>query len=595
MKFKFTIGRRIGLGFAVLIIFTLFAFALTTSTIKQSKEINDRITTIYTPSVNALRELDGMIINSKMLIYNWVNTQSESEDKPRLKRLIYDEYPMLKEKILQLSKDWRKDYQDDINAIFALIDNLFENHHKYIMYKLNSFEAYDDLEVKFEMSSVLNEGEELNVKTRIILTQLENLITVQQKSAAEKIDEMDKSFSRLRNVVIILGIGLPVGGILIALFTVTSIIRPVNKLKLILLGMSKGVMPHEKIRERSDEIGEMSVALNQLVDSLNSTREFANEVGAGNFDSYYKPLSDQDELGHALLKMREELAINERELEKKVEERTAEVVQQKQEIELQKLKIEILFNHVTDSIRYAKRIQEAILPPDHIVQKYLPDSFVFYKPKDIVSGDFYWLEKIDNKVIIAAVDCTGHGVPGAFMSIVGYNQLKQAVEKVKELQPSKILDVLSKGVSETLHQNIDGSVAKDGMDVSLCVIDYENKILEFAGAFNPLYLIRDGELQEIKGNKFPVGIFMGKEGKNFTNHKISIQPNDMLYIFSDGYADQFGGPRGKKFMLNKFRQLLVDIHTKELRKQKHLLEEALEKWKGSEEQVDDILVLGIKI
>ncbi len=212
-----------------------------------------------------------------------------------------------------------------------------------------------------------------------------------------------------------------------------------------------------------------------------------------------------------------------------------------------------------------------------------------------MSGDFYWIEKHGDKVLFAAVDCTGHGVPGAFMSIVGHNQLKQVVSKIDNPQPSVILDALSRGVMDSLHQNFDDSTAKDGMDLSLCALNMKTNELEFAGAFNPLYLIRDGELQEIKANKFPIGVFLGKEAKNFTNHKISVQKGDVIYIFSDGYADQFGGPKGKKFMANQFRNLLIKIHKEDMETQKQILDTTLETWRSNEEQVDDVLVMGVRI
>jgi serine phosphatase RsbU (regulator of sigma subunit) len=262
---------------------------------------------------------------------------------------------------------------------------------------------------------------------------------------------------------------------------------------------------------------------------------------------------------------------------------------------MQARKIEVLYNHVTDSIRYAKRIQQAILPPDNLMKKLLPDSFVLYKPKDIVSGDFYWLDQRDNKTLFAAVDCTGHGVPGAFMSIVGYNLLKHVINKLDVTQPSLILDELSKGVSETLHQHFEEATAKDGMDISLCSLDIKKQELEFAGAFNPLYLIRDRQVQEIKGNKFPIGIFLGKEAKNFTNHRIGLEKGDCIYIFSDGYADQFGGPKGKKFMANQMRQMFLGIHQKPMEEQRRILDKTIEEWKRNEEQVDDILVMGVRI
>ena len=168
------------------------------------------------------------------------------------------------------------------------------------------------------------------------------------------------------------------------------------------------------------------------------------------------------------------------------------------------------------------------------------------------------------------------------MSIVGYNQLKLVINKLgHDTQPSKILDELSKGISETLHQKYDESTAKDGMDITLCSLNYKKKELEFSGAFNPMFLIRGGLLQEIKANKFPIGIFLGREAKNFTNHKIGLEKGDVIYIFSDGYADQFGGPKGKKFMANQFRNLLLKIHAKPMAEQKRILDTTLEEWRSS--------------
>ena len=259
-------------------------------------------------------------------------------------------------------------------------------------------------------------------------------------------------------------------------------------------------------------------------------------------------------------------------------------------------KIEIFYKQVTDSIRYAKRIQEAILPPDNFVRKLMPDSFVLYKPKDIVSGDFYWFDQVADKIFFATVDCTGHGVPGAFMSIVGHNLLKQIMNTKHYLQPAKILDELNKGVRETLHQrNFEDSATKDGMDIIICSFDKSNYELEFAAAFNPLLLIRNKELSEIKGNKFSVGIYLEKETRSFTNHKLQMQKGDVIYIFSDGYADQFGGPRGKKFMQSQLRNLLLDIHQKPMPEQKRILDQTIEHWRGNEDQVDDILVMGFRI
>ncbi len=313
--------------------------------------------------------------------------------------------------------------------------------------------------------------------------------------------------------------------------------------------------------------------------------------------------------------MIEQLEVLYNDLEDKVRERTAEVVKQKEEIEAQRDSIQEQRNklmgknkqlneayheieeqqrNITDSIRYAKRIQAAIMPRHHYVREILENVFILYLPKDIVSGDFYWFKKTDDLVMLAAVDCTGHGVPGAFVSIVGHSGLNYAVNVAKARKAADILNELNQGVIETLKEKDDASI-KDGMDLALCTIDYKNMMLNYAGAFNPLCMIRDGEIILYKGNKFPIGAFYGTEIPKFTNHEIRIRKGDLLYLYSDGYADQFGGPGNKKFMTGKFRDLLLQIHKEPVDKQKVLLEERFHEWKGGNEQVDDVLVIGVKI
>jgi transcriptional regulator with GAF, ATPase, and Fis domain len=275
-------------------------------------------------------------------------------------------------------------------------------------------------------------------------------------------------------------------------------------------------------------------------------------------------------------------------LEEKVRERTAEVVKQKEIIEEKN-------KHITDSIIYAKRIQQAILPPEEVVTSHLKNAFVLYKPKDIVSGDFYWIERKDNKILFAVVDCTGHGVPGAFMSIIGFNGLNQIVNEYHITQPAEILNQLNKIISKTLKQRAEDSKIRDGMDISVCCIDLQKNTLEYAGANNPIFIIRNNEVLEINADKQPIGNFVGENEFKFTNKELQLYANDKLYLFSDGYADQFGGPKGKKLKYSNFRQLLLDNHEKPMHIQKQMLDFMFEEWKGDLEQIDDVCVIGVKI
>ncbi len=338
----------------------------------------------------------------------------------------------------------------------------------------------------------------------------------------------------------------------------------------------------------------MTSALMGLIDGLRRTTDFSHAVAAGDFNAEYRPLSDEDVLGHALLKMRAELGERERVLEQKVRERTEEVVRQKEEVERQSRKVVELYQNVTDSIRYAKRLQESILPPDRKIKELLPGSFVFYRPKDIVSGDFYWFERIGGHTVFAAVDCTGHGVPGAFMSLVGHNGLNQAVRESASLRPSEVLGGLNRIAFDALHKDRDQSLVRDGMDMALCVYDPVARTLDYAGANCPLYLVRGGDVIQYAPDKIPIGGFELNAPKAFTDHHIQLQEGDVIYIFSDGYADQFGGPKGKKFLYRRFRELLASISTEPLEAQKRALQDAFTHWKGAHEQVDDILVIGMR-
>lgn len=271
-------------------------------------------------------------------------------------------------------------------------------------------------------------------------------------------------------------------------------------------------------------------------------------------------------------------------LEDIISERTTEIVRQKDEISLQKKELD-------DSIDYARNIQQAILPDKSEIGNSLPDHFVFFQPKEVVSGDFYWFHDNGEKVFIIAADCTGHGVPGAFVSMVGNNLLNQIIIEKKITKPGRILTQLNTGVNIAFKRKGSASHANDGMDISVCVVDKKNRMMEFAGAKNHLIQVRNGDVLVTKADNTPIG---GRTSMNynFTNHRVEVKEKDAFYIFSDGYPDQFGGPKGKKFMIKRFRKMLSEIYDQPFDQQKQHLHKTFKNWTGNEEQIDDVLVIG---
>ncbi|MBN2213850.1 MAG: SpoIIE family protein phosphatase [Bacteroidales bacterium] len=274
-------------------------------------------------------------------------------------------------------------------------------------------------------------------------------------------------------------------------------------------------------------------------------------------------------------------------LAQKVKERTIEIEKQRDQIAFQN-------KEITSSIMYAKRIQSAVLPTEEFLKKLLPQHFILFKPRDIVSGDFYWITEKDRKIILVAADCTGHGVPGAFMSMLGVSLLNEIISNEDQLSACDILNKLRNNVKKTLSQKGRQEETKDGMDLVLCILDFSKKKLQFAGAYNSLWLLRDNELVIYKGDKMPIGIYVGTE-KPFTCQDIDLKENDLIYLFSDGYADQFGGPEEKKFKSGNLKELLLTIHRKPLAEQKEILDRTIEEWKGDLQQIDDIMVVGVKV
>ena len=261
------------------------------------------------------------------------------------------------------------------------------------------------------------------------------------------------------------------------------------------------------------------------------------------------------------------------------------------ETEEQKRIIEEKNKDILDSITYAKRLQDAILPPLSLVRQYLPESFLFYNPKDIVAGDFYWMERAGDNILIAAADCTGHGVPGAMVSIVCSNALNRTVNEFKIIEPGKILDKVRELVLETFAKSEDN--VQDGMDISLCCINNRTNEVQWSGAYNSLWYVRNAEVSEVPADKQPIGKV--DKPMAFKTHRLNLQKGDILYLFTDGYADQFGGTKGKKFKYKQLQELLLSNAAKPMEEQKRILESTLNEWKGNLEQVDDILIIGIRV
>jgi serine phosphatase RsbU (regulator of sigma subunit) len=270
---------------------------------------------------------------------------------------------------------------------------------------------------------------------------------------------------------------------------------------------------------------------------------------------------------------------------------------QKEKVDLAYMQLEEKSREILDSINYAKRIQNAILPPQKLVKEKLPVSFVLYKPKDIVAGDFYWMEPISDGVLFAAADCTGHGVPGAMVSVICNNGLNRSVREYGLNDPGEILDKTREIVIQEFEKSEEE--VKDGMDIAICSLSYDSSLehanLTYAGAHNPLWIIRNGgtKIEEIKADKQPIGQFA--KAKPFTSHGLKLYEGDTLYIFSDGIADQFGGKKGKKFKTTSFKSLLVSICHESMERQKELIDSTFEEWKGSLDQLDDVCMIGVRI
>jgi serine phosphatase RsbU (regulator of sigma subunit) len=605
MKPRFTISRKIGFGFAVVLLTTLILFFLTYETLRTGRITNDRINTVYNPSISILEQLKSTILRSRTSITAWAFVQSreDTREKRALVQTVNVEIPGQKAIIDSLSVDWSEAQRRKKERVYKELSALLGMYGE-VQSTLNNMQSYDDPYERFRMNEFAEEDGEIYRKSNEVINNLNELIQDHRSNTTADSVTMIKSFDTLEFNLRILSILLFLFGVVIAYFTIRSIVRPVSLLKGILEELGRGIFPEKAVVDTGDEIGEMSMALEQLVQGLKRTTEFSREVGQGNFEIDYKPLSEGDVLGKALLSMRDDLKDyerrkleTERELEEKVEERTSEVVKQKNKIEKQNQQRKELLDNITASIRYAKKLQESILPSEAYMNSLLGEHFLYFKPKDIVSGDFYFVKERQNKVVVATVDCTGHGVPGAFMSLVGHNALNRAVNENPSLDPAAILKDLSRLSAKALNRTSESVNNRDGMDLALCVYDKANASLQYAGAFSPLYLVRGGDLSVHRPDKVVIGD-ADHLSKSYTTHNIQLEDGDMIYLFSDGYVDQFGGDDGRKFMYGPFRDMLIKVSALPVEAQLETVSGSFDKWRRTtlvaHEQVDDILVMGIR-
>lgn len=576
--------RKISFGFLVIIAIALLNVVISSLVISKNKRTATTITNEINPYVETLEAFNQLIIESKMYSTNWVYLPNNVADKDSLKKIHAVRYPQVRSKLTDhLDKLNRGEEKDSLESIFKAYESVVSEQKK-IMTALVEFEDYENPLTKFSAEEIIESSILPGVSS--IQNRLKSVISRNRAQADVMKDEMLSSFRTLMVVLLVTSTVLFLIVLIASGYITRAIKRPILAMREMILKMGKGELPETKLDAGEGVVGEMGAAVNTLTDSFSRSSVFANQIGRGNLSAKFHTMGERDMLGNALINMRDSLRIYSENLEQKVAERTKEVIEKS-------AKLEIALDQIRESINYAKHIQEAILPAFDFIRSTFPDSFILYRPKDIVCGDFYWYTKKGDEAVIAAVDCTGHGVPGALMTVIGNSLLNQIVNLATTISPSEILTLLDKKLLETLQQH-GGLTTNDGMDIALCKYNLKTGQLVFAGAKRPMYLFRNGELRVIKGDKYPIGSFQYEDQKVFTEYSMTVKKGDLVYLFSDGYQDQFGGKQGKKFMVSKLKETLTNISSMSMDKQLDVLDRTATEWQGTYEQTDDILVIGVR-
>lgn len=553
--------------------------------IKKNKEAISNLTEVVNPFIETLEEFNLVVTESKMYATNWVYLQYSVEDKKNFHLLMNNRYPKLKSKITTLLDKLQKQAdKDSIVQIFNKFDELIGVERK-VMKTLILFDDYENPQKKFMCEEIIES--EVLPRTQNIMQSLNKVIARNRAEAALLKAETESALFRMLSIMLAVSVALFFIIITSVSFISGAIRKPVLRMKEVVQQLAKGELPKETLIARDKNVvSEMVQSVNLLSESFTKTSVFANEIGKGNLSVPYQKLSDNDVLGNALINMRDSLFAYSSEMENKVKERTLEVIEKN-------AKLEHAYREIRDSITYAKRIQQSILPAEKVMTQVFNENFVFFRPKDIVCGDFYWFAQKGDEVIFAAADCTGHGVPGALMTVIGNSLLNHILTTATTTDPANILTLLDKKLHETFQQHTN-AVTNDGMDIAICRYRANKREITFAGAKRPLYMFKNGELIELKGNKSPIGSYSHNYDKQFTSHKIIMNAGDSIYLFSDGIQDQFGGPDGRKFMIKRFRELLEEIYTWPMKKQLERITKEIDNWQGDVEQTDDMLCMAVR-
>jgi serine phosphatase RsbU (regulator of sigma subunit) len=576
---------KVTFAFILVLMIVLINVVFNYFIIQENKAKVAEMTEVINPYVEALEELNLVVTESKMYATNWVYLQNNVDDKKSLDSLHKHRYPVLKKRLEAFPARMNKQSDSDsLRSVFARFEALVKVE-KDIMKLLVDFDDYENPQKKFQGEEIIES--EVLPRTHDIMASLGKIIRRNRDEALAMKEQIERASFRMMTIMLGASVFLFLFVFLAVSFISGSIRNPILRMKETVQRLARGELSSGKIEMKDrNVVTEMVDSVNILTDSFSKTSRFANEIGKGNLTVEYRKLSENDILGDALINMRNSLHAYSADMENKVRERTLEVIEKSE-------KLEVAYKEIRDSINYAKRIQESILPADEMISKVFGDSFIFYRPKDIVCGDFYWFAQRGDEALIAAVDCTGHGVPGALMTVIGNSLLNQIIAGTDTTDPASILTQLDKKLLETFQQH--GNVStNDGMDAAIVRYRINKREITFAGAKRPLYLFKNGELLELKGNKSPIGSFNHNFDKLFTAQKINMNAGDTIYMFSDGLQDQFGGDSGKKFMIKRFRDLLADLQGVPMRDQLKRIEKEIDSWQGAFEQTDDMLLVGIR-